>query len=172
MGEHIRDISVNLLSQPRGKFSSGSMEFLLSTFPAIFARWWVTFYSSQWSYLVATICSLYQKVVREWIINSLSYIPWTSQGFLQEKLCKANTWQRAQHTPDVVSLLFEIRIGTGKNDSWISIRATNVPAVIAAAAVASGANFKLTNAFNLEFLGTEIVCTTVKHNHVGRIAEF
>ncbi|RVW88926.1 Phosphatidylinositol 4-kinase alpha 1 [Vitis vinifera] len=73
--------------------------------------------------------------------------------FFRKSFGKANTWQRAQHTPDVVSLPFEIRIGTGKNDSWISIRATNVPAVIAAAAVASGANFKLTNAFNLEFLG-------------------
>ncbi|WJZ95323.1 hypothetical protein VitviT2T_014101 [Vitis vinifera] len=91
--EHIRDISVNLLSQSRERFL---------------------------------------------------------QGLLQEKLCKANTWQRAQHMPDVVSLLSEIRIGTRKNDSWISIQATNVPTVIVAAAAASGANFKLIDAFNLE----------------------
>jgi len=32
----------------------------------------------------------------------------------QDKLCKVNTWQRAQPTIDVVLLLFEIKIGTGK----------------------------------------------------------
>ena len=32
---------------------------------------------------VVTIRSLYQKVVREWIIKSLSYAPCTSQGLLQ-----------------------------------------------------------------------------------------
>ena len=30
-------------------------------------------------------------------------------------------WQRAQYMPDVVSILSEIWIGTGKNDSWIGI---------------------------------------------------
>ena len=137
------------------------MEFLLSAFPTIFSWWWVAFYSFQWSCLVATTCSSYQKVVREWIINSLSYAPWTNQGLLQEKLFKANTWQRAQHTPDAASFLSEIRIDTGKNDNWISIRAANVLAVIAAAAAASGANFKLIDAFNLEVLNTRIVSITV-----------
>lgn len=32
---------------------------------------------------VATVRSLYQKIVREWIIVSLSYAPCTSQGLLQ-----------------------------------------------------------------------------------------
>lgn len=32
---------------------------------------------------VVTVRSLYQKVVREWIIKSLSYAPCTSQGLLQ-----------------------------------------------------------------------------------------
>ena len=63
--------------------------------------------------------------------------------------------------PDVVSLLSEIRIGTRKNDSWISIQATNVPTVIVAAAAASVTNFKLIDAFNLEVLSTRIVGTTV-----------
>ena len=81
-------------------------------------------------------------------------------------------WQRAQHTPDVVSILSEIWIGTGKNDSWIGIWAIDVPIVIAAAAAASGANFKLTYAFNLEVLITGIFSATVECNHAGRIAEF
>lgn len=85
-------------------------------------------------------------------------------------LCKANSWQRAQHTPDVVSLLTEIRIGVVKNDSWIGTRTANVPAVIAAAAAASGTNLELTDAFNLEVLSTGIVSATVKCNHAGEIA--
>ena len=88
----------------------------------------------------------------------------------QEKLCKANTWQRTQNTPDVVSLLSEIRIGTGKNDGWMGIRNANIPAVMAAAAAASGANLKLTEAFNLEVLSTGIVSATAKCNHAGEIA--
>ncbi|KAJ9704831.1 hypothetical protein PVL29_003061 [Vitis rotundifolia] len=168
--EHIRDISVNLLSQLRERFlqvlwNSSCLDSLL--FSVHDESPSALFNDPAW---VATIRSLYQKVVREWIINSLSYAPCTSQGLLQEKLCKANTWQRAQHTPDVVSLLSEIRIGTGKNDSWIGTRTANVPAVIAAAAAASGANFKLTDAFNLEVLSTGIVSATVKCNHAGEIA--
>lgn len=88
---------------------------------------------------------------------------------IQEKLCKANTWQRAQHTTDVVSLLSEIRIGTGKSDCWTGIQTANIPAVMAAAAAASGANLKLTEAFNLEVLSTGIVSATVKCNHAGEI---
>ena len=89
---------------------------------------------------------------------------------IQDKLCKANTWQRAHHTTDVVSLLSEIRIGTSKNECWADIRTANIPAVMAAAAAASGANLKLTEAFNLEVLSTGIVSATVKCNHAGEIA--
>lgn len=89
---------------------------------------------------------------------------------IQEKLCKANTWQRAQHTPDVISFLSEIRIGTSKNDYWTGIQTANIPAVIAAAAAASGADLKLTEAFNLEVLSTGMVSATVKCNHAGEIA--
>lgn len=69
----------------------------------------------------------------------------------------------------MVSLLTEIRIGTGKND-WTGIRTANIPSVMAAAAAASGANLKLTEAFNLEVLSTGIVSATVKCNHAGEIA--
>ncbi|KAI3946246.1 hypothetical protein MKW92_036691 [Papaver armeniacum] len=73
---------------------------------------------------VATVRSLYHKVVREWITSSLSYAPCTSQ---------------------------EIRICTGKNDGWIGIRAANVPAVMAAAAaVSGGANLRFTGALSFE----------------------
>lgn len=89
---------------------------------------------------------------------------------LQDKLCKANTWQRAQPTTDVISLLSEIRIGTMKNECWTGIQTANIPAVLAAAAAASGANFKHTEAFNLEVLSTGIVSATVKCNHAGEIA--
>lgn len=85
-------------------------------------------------------------------------------------LCKANTWQRAQHTPDVASLLSEIRIGTGKNDCWTGIQTANIPAVMSAAAAASGGNLNLTKAFNLEVLSTGIGSATVKCNYVGEIA--
>ncbi|CAM8920616.1 unnamed protein product [Rhodiola kirilowii] len=168
--EHIRDISVKLLTQLRDKFpqllwNSSCLDSLI-----------FSVHNESPSTLVmdpgvvAAVRSLYQKIVREWIICALSYAPCTSQGLLQEKLCKVNTWQRAQHTPDVVSLLSEIRLGTGKNDYWTGIRTTNIPAVMAAAAAASGANLKLSEAFNLEVLSTGIVSATVKSNHAGEIA--
>ncbi|KAG2703478.1 hypothetical protein I3843_06G130700 [Carya illinoinensis] len=166
--EHIRDIAVNLLTQFRDRFpqvlwNSSCLDSLLfsihneSPSAVVDPAWMVA------------VRSLYQKIVREWIIKSLSYAPCTSQGLLQEKLCKANTWQRAQHTTDVVSLLSEIRIGTGKSDCWTGIQTANIPAVMAAAAAASGANLKLTEAFNLEVLSTGIVSATVKCNHAGEI---
>lgn len=90
---------------------------------------------------------------------------------LQEKLCKANTWQqRGQPATDVVSLLTEIKIGTGKNDCWPGKRTANIPAVMAAAAAASGANLQLTADFNLEVLSTGIVSATAKSNCAGEIA--
>ncbi|XP_074333514.1 phosphatidylinositol 4-kinase alpha 1 isoform X1 [Apium graveolens] len=168
--EHIRDSSVSLLNQIREKFpqilwNSSCLDLLL-----------LSVHNDPPSALVndpayvATVRSLYQKIVREWIIVSLSYAPCTSQGLLQENLCKANTWQRAQPTTDVVSLLSEIRIGTGKTDIWSGTRTANIPAVMAAAAAASGANFKLTEAFNLEVLGTGVVSATGKCNYAGEIA--
>ncbi|KAG5247748.1 phosphatidylinositol kinase family protein [Salix suchowensis] len=167
--EHIRDISVSLLTQLRDKFpqvlwNSSCLDSLLfsvhndSTSAVI-----------NDPALIVSIRSLYQRIVREWISISLSYAPCTSQGLLQEKLCKANTWQRTQQTTDVASLLTEIRIGNGKND-WTGIRTANIPAVMAAAAAASGANLKSTEAFNLEVLSTGIVSATVKCNHTGEIA--
>ncbi|CAI0377232.1 unnamed protein product [Linum tenue] len=167
--DHIRDIAVNLLTQLRDKFpqilwNSSCLDSLLfsvhndSTSTVVNDPSWV-----------ATVRALYQKILKEWICMSVSYAPCTSQGLLQEKLCKANTWQKAQQTTDVVSLLTEIRIGTGKND-WAGIRTANVPAVMAAAAAASGANLTLTEAFNFEVLSTGIVSATVKSNHAGEIA--
>ncbi|CAL5333619.1 unnamed protein product [Camellia sinensis] len=91
-------------------------------------------------------------------------------SLLLEKLCKANTWQKAQPATDVVSLLSEIRISTGKNDCWSGTKTANIPAVMAAAAVTSGANFKLMEAFNLEVLSTGVVSATAKCNHAGEIA--
>lgn len=168
--EHIRDISVNLLNQLRDCFpqilwNSSCLDSLLLSVqndppssvvndPAC----------------VATIRSLYQKTVREWIIVSLSQAPCTSQGLLQEKLCKANTWQKSQPTAEVVSLLSEIKIGTGKNDCWTGTKPANIPAVMAAAAAASGAKLKLTEAFNLEVLSTGMISATAKCNHAGEIA--
>lgn len=70
----------------------------------------------------------------------------------------------------MVSLLSEIRIGTGKNDCWNGPKTANIPAVMAAAAAASGGNLKLTDAFNLEVLGTGMVSATAKCNHAGEIA--
>ncbi|KAH0926247.1 hypothetical protein HID58_018503 [Brassica napus] len=168
--EHVRDISVNLLTQLRDKFPqvlwhSSCLDSLLfsvhNNTPSTVVN------DPAWT---AAVRSLYQKVVREWIIISLSYAPCTSQGLLQDKLCKANTWQRAQTTTDVVSLLSEIMIGTGKNEIWSGIRTANIPAVMAAAAAASGANVKVSESFNLEVLGTGVVSATVKCNHAGEIA--
>lgn len=168
--EHIRDLSSNLLIQLRDKFPQVLWN------PSCLDSLLFSVHNESPTSLVndpawmATVRSLYQKVVREWIINALSYAPCTSQGLLQEKLCKANTWQRAQHTTDVVSLLSEIRIGTSKNDYWTGSRTANIPAVLAAAAAASGANLKLSEAFNLEVLSIGIVSATVKCNHAGEIA--
>ncbi|XP_052198254.1 phosphatidylinositol 4-kinase alpha 1 [Diospyros lotus] len=168
--DHIRDISVNLLNRLRDRFpqilwNSSCVDSLLFSVhndpPSSVVH------DPAW---IANVRSLYQRIVREWIIISLSYAPCTSQGLLQEKLCKANTWQKAQPASDIVSLLSEIRIGTGKNDCWTGTKTANVPAVMAAAAAASGANFKLMEAFNLEVLSTGVVSATVKSNHAGEIA--
>ncbi|CAA0807594.1 Phosphatidylinositol 4-kinase alpha 1 [Striga hermonthica] len=168
--EHVRDISVSLLTQFRDKFpqilwNSSCLDSLLLSMhndpPSAVV--------SDPAY-IANVRSLYQKIVREWIVVSLSHAPCTSQGLLQENLCKANTWQRTQPTADVVSLLSEIRIGTGKNDCWTGTKTANIPAVMAAAAAASGGNLKLTDAFNLEVLGTGMVSATAKCNHAGEIA--
>ncbi|XVE49405.1 hypothetical protein DITRI_Ditri01bG0080200 [Diplodiscus trichospermus] len=168
--EHIRDIAANLLIQLRDRFAqvlwnSSCLDSLLFSVQNDTPSTVVN--DPAWE---AAVRSLYQKTVREWIVISLSYAPCTTQGLLQEKLCKANTWQKAQHTTDVVSLLSEIRIGTGKSDCWAGIRTANIPAVMAAAAAASGANLKLSEAFILEVLSTGIVSATVKCNYAGEIA--
>ncbi|XP_074313304.1 phosphatidylinositol 4-kinase alpha 1 [Silene latifolia] len=168
--EHIRDISVNHLVQLRDKFpqilwSSSCVDSLLFS---------VNNDSS--SSLVndpactAAIRSLYQRIVREWIIMSLSYAPCTAQGLLQEKLCKPSTSERAQPTTDVVSLLTEIRIGTDKTNCWTGARPANIPAVMAAAAAASGESFILTESFSLEVLSTSVTSAAVKSKFAGEIA--
>ncbi|KAK4424153.1 Phosphatidylinositol 4-kinase alpha 1 [Sesamum alatum] len=168
--EHVRDISVSLLTQLRDRFpqilwNSSCLDSLLLSIhndpPSAVV--------SDPAY-VASVRSLYQKIAREWIIVSLSHAPCTSQGLLQENLCRANTLQQTQPAADVVSLLSEIRIGSGKNDCWIGTKTANIPAVMAAAAAASGGNLKLTDAFSLEVLGTGVVSATAKCNHAGEIA--
>ncbi|KAF6153028.1 hypothetical protein GIB67_003933, partial [Kingdonia uniflora] len=168
--EHIRENSEKLLNRLKDRFPqilwhSSCLDSLLfsvhNDLPSAFVN------DPAW---VATVRSMYQKVIRDWISNALSYAPCTTQGLLQDKLCKVNTWQRTQHTPDVISLLSEMRIGTGKIDCWMGTRTANIPAVLAAAAAASGANLKLTDAFNLEVLSTSIGSATIKNNIVGEIA--
>lgn len=166
--EHLRDTAVNLLTQLRDKFPqvlwhSSCLDSLLFSFDSDASS--AVINDPAW---VATVRSLYQRLVREWVLTSLSYAPCTTQGLLQDKLCKANNWQRAQPTTDMVSLLSEIRIGTCKNDCWPGIRTANIPAVTAAAAAASGATLKPAEA--LEVLSTGIVSATVKCNHAGEIA--
>ncbi|KAK8529802.1 hypothetical protein V6N12_060570 [Hibiscus sabdariffa] len=168
--EHIRSISVKLLVQLRDKFpqvlwNSSCVDSLLFFVQNDTSSTVVN--DPAWE---AAVRSLYQKNVREWIVVSLSYAPCTTQGLLQEKLCKANTWPKSQQTTDVVSLLSEIRIGTGKNDCWSGIRTANIPSVMASAAAASGANLKLSEAFILEVFSTGIVSATVKCNYAGEIA--
>ncbi|KAK9691100.1 hypothetical protein RND81_09G176000 [Saponaria officinalis] len=168
--EHIRDISVNLLVQLRDKFpqilwNSSCVDSLLFSVN-----------NDTSSSLVndpactAAVRSLYQRVIREWIIMSLSYAPCTTQGLLQEKLCKPSTLDRAQPTTDIVSLLTEIRIGTGKNNCWTGARPANIPAVMAAAAAASGESFILTESFSLEVLSTSVTSSAIKSKFAGEIA--
>ncbi|XP_056844326.1 phosphatidylinositol 4-kinase alpha 1-like isoform X2 [Raphanus sativus] len=168
--EHIRDISVNLLNQIRDKFpqvlwSSSCLDSLLlsghDNAPSMVVN------DPAWT---AAVRYLYQKVVREWINISLSYAPCTIQGLLQDKLCKANILQRTQTTTDVVSLLNEIKIRTGKNKIWSGAETENIPAVMAAAVAASGENLKASEAFNLEILGTGFVSAMYKCKHTGQIA--
>ncbi|GAU22033.1 hypothetical protein TSUD_309370 [Trifolium subterraneum] len=170
--DHIRDIAENLLTQLRDRFpqvlwDSSCLDSLLFSFlddPSS-----AVINDPAWT---STVRSLYQRIVREWIIKSLSNAPCTSQGLLQDKLCKANNWQRAQPTIDVVLLLSEIRIGTGKSDNW-STQTGNIPAVLAAAAAASGANLKVSESFNLEVISSgkcNQAAATVKCNHAGEIA--
>ncbi|PIN22119.1 Phosphatidylinositol 4-kinase [Handroanthus impetiginosus] len=168
--ENVRDISVSLLTQLRDKFPQ------ILWNPSCLDSLLLSMHNDPNSAVVsdpayvAGVRSLYQKIAREWIIVSLSHAPCTSQGLLQDNLCKANTWQRTQPAADVVSLLSEIRIGVGKNDCWSGTKTANIPAVMAAAAAASGGNLILTDAFSLEVLGTGMVSATVKCNHAGEIA--
>lgn len=168
--EHVRDISVNLLTQLKEKFpqvlwNSLCLDSLLfavhNELPSAHVN------DPAW---VATVRSLYQKVVREWITNALSYAPCTTQGLLQENLCKLNASQRTQNASDMVSLLSEIRISTGKSECWSGIRTANIPSVIDSASAASGAQKKVSEGFILEVLSTAIVSATVKCNYAGEIA--
>lgn len=168
--EHVRDLSVNLLTQLKEKFpqvlwNSSCLDSLLFAVHNELPSAQVN--DPGW---VATVRSLYQKVVREWITNAFSYAPCTTQGLLQENLCKLNASQRTQHASDMVSLLSEIRICTGKNDCWSGIRTANIPAVVDSAAAASGAMKKVSEGFTLEVLSTAIVSATAKCNHAGEIA--
>lgn len=94
----------------------------------------------------------------------------TSVYTSQDKLCKANTLQRTQTTTDVVSLLNEIKIGTGENEIWSGTKTANIPAVMDAAVAASGENLKASEAFNLEILGTGFVNAMYKCKHTGQIS--
>ncbi|KAE9609477.1 hypothetical protein Lal_00020517 [Lupinus albus] len=169
--DHIRDIAENLLPQIRDRFpqvlwDTSCLDLLLFSFNDDSSSTVIN--DPAWT---ATVRSLYQRIVREWIVKSLLSAPCTSQGLLQDKLCKANTGQRAQPTIDIVLLLSEIRIGSGKND-W-PIQTANIPAVMAAAAAASGANLKASESFNLEVISSgkcNQAAATVKCNHAGEIA--
>ncbi|XP_019247638.1 PREDICTED: phosphatidylinositol 4-kinase alpha 1-like [Nicotiana attenuata] len=168
--EHIRDISVNLLNHLRDRFpqilwNSSCLDSVLFSVHNDLPSSAIDDFAC-----IATIRSLYQRTVREWMILSLSQAPCTSQGLLQEKLCKANAWQKSQPTAEVVSLLSEIKIGTGKNDHWTGTKTANIPAVMAAAAAASGAKLNLRESFNFEVLSTCMISATAKSNHAGEIA--
>uniref|UniRef100_A0A1D1Y4R9 1-phosphatidylinositol 4-kinase n=1 Tax=Anthurium amnicola TaxID=1678845 RepID=A0A1D1Y4R9_9ARAE len=168
--EHIRDISLSLLTQLKDKFpqvlwNSSCLDSLLFSVYTDLPSSPVN--DPTW---VATARSLYQRIVREWITGALSHAPCTTQGLLQEKLCKLNASQKTRQMADVVSLLSDLHLSTGKNDCWMGIRTANIPAVIAAAAAASGADLKVTETFNLEVLPTAISSATVKSNYAGEIA--
>ncbi|KAK8941284.1 Phosphatidylinositol 4-kinase alpha [Platanthera zijinensis] len=168
--ENIRDISVNLLTQLKEKFQQILWNY--SCLDALLFSIHNELPSAQVNdpALVANVRSLYQKIVREWITTALSYAPCTTQGLLQEFLCKLNVLQRTQHASEVVSLLSEIQICSGKNDCWSGIRTANIPAVIEASAAASGEKKKVSEGFILEVLSTAVVSATVKCNHAGEIS--
>ncbi|KAM3294530.1 hypothetical protein ACQJBY_037436 [Aegilops geniculata] len=166
--EHVRDLSVKLLTQLKEKFpqvlwNSSCLDLLLISVHNELTSGPVS--DPAW---IATIRSLYQKIAREWITSALSYAPCTTQGLIQENFCKPSGAQRTQHTADVVSLLSEIRICIGKND-WNGIRTANIPAVMDSAAAASGARKEAPD-ITLEVLSTAVVSATVKCNHAGEIA--
>nr|CAD1832620.1 unnamed protein product [Ananas comosus var. bracteatus] len=167
--EHVRDITVNLLTQLKERFStvlwnSSCLDLLLISVHNELPSNHVN--DPAW---VATIRSLYQKIAREWITNALSYAPCTTQGLSTGKSLQGKCFARTQHASDVVSLLSEIRISSGKND-WTGIRTANIPAVIDSATAASGAKKEVSEGFILEVLSTAVVSATVKCNHAGEIA--
>ncbi|KAG8062307.1 hypothetical protein GUJ93_ZPchr0003g16800 [Zizania palustris] len=166
--ENVRDVSVKLLTQlkenfPQVLWNSSCLDLLLISVHNELTSGPVS--DPAW---VATVRSLYQKIAREWITSALSYAPCTTQGLIQENFCKPSGAQRSQHTADVVSLLSEIRICSGKND-WNGIRTANVPAVMDSAAAASGAKKEAPD-ITLEVLSTAVVTATAKCNHAGEIA--
>uniref|UniRef100_A0A0D6QSE9 1-phosphatidylinositol 4-kinase n=1 Tax=Araucaria cunninghamii TaxID=56994 RepID=A0A0D6QSE9_ARACU len=166
--EHVREVSMNLLSQLKTKFpqvlwNSYCLDSLLFSVNNQVPSALVT--DPSW---LGTIRSLLERIVREWIISSLSYAPCTTQGLLQEKFCKLNMWQRAPQATDVISLLSEIKLDPGKKDRWNGIRTANVPAVVAAATAAAGSKLKMADASNLEALSTG--SANIKSNYAGEIA--
>ncbi|KAL5974827.1 Phosphatidylinositol 4-kinase alpha 1 [Asimina triloba] len=168
--EHVRDVSVTLLTQLKDKFpqvlwNSSCLDTLL--FSVMDDSPSALINDPAW---IATVRSLYQKIVREWITNALSHAPCTTQGLLQENFCKLNRWQTAPNKTDIVSVLSEIRLSMGKNDCWTGIRTANVPAVLYAAVAASGTNLRATEAFVLEVLSTGMLSAADKANCVGEIA--
>ncbi|KAF9609104.1 hypothetical protein IFM89_013358 [Coptis chinensis] len=168
--EHIRDMSATLLVQLKNRFpqvlwNSSCLDSLLFSVSKDLPPALVN--DPAW---VAKVRSVYKGIVQEWITNALSHAPCTSQGLLQEKLCQANALRIPQPTTDVVSLLSEIQLGCGKTESWSGMRSANIPAVMAAAGAASGANFKVAENFNLEVLSTGIVSASFKCNVAGEIA--
>ncbi|PKA52366.1 Phosphatidylinositol 4-kinase alpha [Apostasia shenzhenica] len=168
--ENIRDISMNLLTQLKERFPQVLWNY--SCLDSLLFSVHNELPSAQVNdpALVATVRSLYQRNVREWITLALSHAPCTTQGLLQEFLCKLNALQKTQHASEIVTLLSEIRICMGKNDSWNGIRTADIPAVIEAAAAASGEKKKVSEGFMLEVLSTAVVSATVKCNHAGEIA--
>ncbi|XP_078444700.1 phosphatidylinositol 3- and 4-kinase family protein [Wolffia australiana] len=168
--EHIREISYVLLTRLKDKFpqvlwnTSCLNSLLFSVYADLPSS---SLNDPTW---VAAARTLYQKVVHEWIRGALSYAPCTTQGLLQVKLCKLNAWQKTQQMADVVSLLSDLRLSSLKNDCWTGIRTANIPAVVTAAAAASGADLKVTDTFSMEILPTAISSATLKSNYAGEIA--
>ncbi|KAK2631212.1 hypothetical protein EUGRSUZ_L03231 [Eucalyptus grandis] len=90
--ECIREIAVNLLIQLRDKFpqvlwNSSCLDSLLFSVDDGSSSALVN--DPAW---IAAVRSLYERVVREWIIKSLSYAPCTTQGLLQVDLLIAKSY--------------------------------------------------------------------------------
>lgn len=116
---------------------------------------------------LASMQSLIKRQIRNWVIQSLSLAPCTTQGLLQERIRSSNSWSKGSYTSDLLPLLSDIKLDPTKTEGWSSgSLVVIIPATFAAAVAAAGARGHLAEMGNLEVLSNGIVSANVKSSYI------